>query len=129
MTLLIFIMILIFILILIYLTKYFIDFTDYFVNSNNENSNTFIQSIPNIFYTKQYLDNLYIPSKPNVKPLDNIILSSYFNSPIIINKIICQNITNSQKCWNNNNCQWIDVINPTNSNTYGYCTNEKKMFV
>lgn len=124
MTLLIFI--LIFILILIYLTKYIIDFTDYFVNSNNENSNIFIQPIPNIFYTKQYLDNLYIPPKPNVKPLDNILLSTYLNSSIISNKIICENITNNQKCWNNNQCKWIDK--PNSSNTFGYCTIGKKMF-
>jgi hypothetical protein len=98
------IIILIIIIVIIFLYQEY----EYFNYTNKNNS--FYNKIPNIFFTKQFTDNLYIPPKPKTSSLESIDINSYIMPDIISNKIVCLNITDQGKCWENNNCQWIEKV-------------------
>lgn len=91
-------------------------------NNNKDNINPYYYTLSNIFYTKQFYDNIFIPPKPKTDSLTKINIDSYVNSDIVSNKIICANITNQAKCWDNNNCMWIKKINKGS-----YCTLAPKL--
>ena len=99
---------------------------EYFNSKSQENTNTntnaFYEKIPNIFFTDKFIDNLYVGTEPQSTSLQSIQFNSYINSDIVSNKIICSNITNQGKCWDNNNCQWINKINEKS-----YCTIAPKL--
>ena len=88
---------------------------EYFADTNNKNP--FFTKIPNIFYTKQFTDNLFIPPKPKKSTLLSINTNSFFDSDIVSNKILCSSITNQGKCWDNNICQWVEKYGQKS-----YCT-------
>ncbi len=100
----IFIVILIIVFVIVFLYKKH-EFFNYKNNKINVD-NPFNDKLPNIFFTKQFINNLFVPPKPKVSNLDLININSYIDSNIITNKIICSSITNQAACWDNNNCQW-----------------------
>lgn len=91
-------------------------------DNDKDNMNPYYYILPNIFYTKQFYDNIFIPPKPKTDSLAKINLDSYLDSDIVSNKIICANITNQAKCWDNNHCMWIKKIN-----NGSYCTLAPKL--
>lgn len=113
--------ILVIIFVIIFLYDKFENFDD--DEKNNENI-FFIKKFPNIYYTEQYYDKLYIPPKPNMTSLANITIDSYLNSDIVMKKLECSNITNQAKCWDNNNCQWVERIG-----SKSFCTTAPKMLL
>lgn len=87
-------------------------------NKSNTETNSFFYKFPNIYYTKQFIDNLYIPEKSKKTTMDTIDIDSYLNSDIMSDKIICSSISNEADCWNNNNCQWISKIGQNDDKSY-----------
>jgi hypothetical protein len=106
------IVILILILIIAIVIIFLYEKYEYFnyTNSDNNYNNPYYAKIPNIFYTKQYINNLYMQTKPKTNSLESININSYMNSDITTNKRICSNINDQGKCWDNYNCQWIELI-------------------
>lgn len=108
----IFIIILIIVIIAIFLyNKYeFFNKIDLDLDLDINNKNSFYYRHPNIYFTKQFTDNLFVPPKPQISTLQSIDINSYVDSNIVSNKIICANITNQGKCWDNNNCEWVEKV-------------------
>ena len=104
----IFIIILIITIVVIILYNKYEYFT--IINSDTNDKNIFFKKIPNIYITKQYIDNLFVPPKPKISSLQSIGVNSYIDSNIVTNKIICASIDNQGKCWDNNNCQWVENV-------------------
>lgn len=96
-----------------------------FYNQESTDSNIFyLDKLPNIFYTQQFYDNLFIPPEPKMSTLENITLNSYLDSDIIMKRIECVSIDNQANCWDNNNCQWIEKIG-----SKSFCTIAPKMLL
>jgi hypothetical protein len=100
------IVILIIIIIIIFLYRKYENFN----NTNSDSFNQFNFKLPNIFFTKRFISNRFVPPKPKVTNLELININSYFDSNIFTNKLICSSIINQAKCWDNNNCQWIEKV-------------------
>ena len=115
----------IFLIILIFtiISIFFYDGYEYF-NKIESQYNPFLTKLPNIYYTKQFIENLFVPPKPKIRSLQNIIDNSYIDSNIISTKVICSNINNQGKCWDNNNCQWVEKIGEKS-----FCTIAPKMLL
>lgn len=113
----------IFILIIILMIIIIIDqYENFSKTDNNNEKNLFFSKLPNIYFTKQFIDNLFVPPKPPTRSLNSINANSYINSNTVSNKIICSSINNQAKCWDNNNCQWINKIGEK-----PYCTLAPKL--
>lgn len=127
-----FILISIIIIIIIYCINQYTNFNNINLNldenfysaKSNDNNNVFIKKIPNIFYTPQFLDNLYKPPNPPKKSIQDIDLNSYIDSNIISTKIICASITDQARCWDNNNCQWVEKVGKKS-----FCTTAPKFLL
>jgi hypothetical protein len=115
------IIILVLILVIIFLYNKYEKFED---EESSDNNIFYLNKLPNIFYTKQFYDNLFIPPKPNISTLPNITINSYLNSDIVMNKIECASIVNQAKCWDNNNCQWVEKIG-----SKSFCTLAPKLLL
>jgi len=124
-SLFILLLIIIFIIITAYLKIYTFFYLDYF---NLTDTNLFFYKLPNIYYTKQFVDNLFVPEQPKKTSLHSINFNSYINSDIISNEIICSSINNQVDCWNNNNCQWNKQIDVNNNDIKSFCSLSPKYF-
>lgn len=102
---LIIILMIILAIIFLYLSYENFDYTE-----TSDKNIFFLNKLPNIFYTKQFYDQLFVPPKPKFSTLSDISLNSYLNSDIVNKKIECASIVNQAKCWDNNNCQWVEKI-------------------
>lgn len=117
-----FLIIIIIILILIWISNKNENFSN---NSTENNTNIFfLKQLPNIYYTKRFYQDLFVPPPSQKSSLADITFNSYLNSNTIDNKITCSSITNQGRCWDNNNCQWVHKIDGNS-----YCKLGPKLFL
>ena len=99
-------------------------YENFYNKETNDKNIFFMNKFPNIYYTKRFYDNLFVSPKPNITSLGNITVNSYLSSDITMKKIECASITNQDKCWDNNNCQWIEKID-----SKSFCTTAPKFLL